>query len=240
MADWLVEDDMALAELSRSAMVGAERAEGEAAKPLDSPIAVLLHDLLILDNKKWFNFLGGADIRVDMLVVQGNVLEENPRSFYTPTTVRFPDVGNHETLPIDEHGLLAYYGWPKHFLDMSVMISRDTKGSDDLVTLLERELTGSEFANAASTLMQLALAGPTALVVRGAIGAAAQLGALAYRVVRAICGTTIGVYRGNRLEYPQRFGLGRNPAEGTYEREKLAFWYEVAEAGPATETGERS
>jgi hypothetical protein len=227
MVDWMVTDESGLAEIDRSHVVGIE-SDAEADAPA-SPIAVRLHEMVIRDGR-WYDFILGKDVRVDVLAVQGNVLENDPHAFYTPTTHRFPGGGDKGTLPMDESGILAYFGWPKHFLDLSIIVSRDDQRADDLATLLEKELTGSEFKSAASDLMQLAIAGPVALAVSGAIGAAARLGGLAYRVLQAAAGSSIGMYRGNRLASPQRFGLGRNPSEGSYERGALSFWFDVLEA----------
>ena len=121
MEGWLIEDQQGL-----SALDGPILRNGGTEEPLPGPIALRLHDIVIHSNKRWFDFLGGADIRVDVLAVQGNVLDDDPKSFYTPTTVRFGGIGDESTVPLDEHGLLAYYGWPKHFLDISVLVSRDT------------------------------------------------------------------------------------------------------------------
>jgi hypothetical protein len=51
-------------------------------------------------------------------------------------------------------------------------------------------------------------------------------------VIRQVSGKTIGLYRGNRLAYPDKFGLGRNPADGSYRERDLSFWYEVVRTTP--------
>jgi hypothetical protein len=228
---WFIEDEQALATLDAGVPEGVR---GEGAKPLPGPVAVRLHDVVVHNNKRWFDFLGGADIRVDVLAVQGNVLDDDPRSFYTPTTVRFGGIGDETALPLDDQGLLAFYGWPKHFLDLSVMVSRDTSGADDLAALLAAEASSPEFTGAAAPILELAT-GAGALVVRNAVAVAGTLGGLAYKILRRVSGSTIGAYRGNRLEHPHRFGLGRNPADGSYRRQDLSLWYEVVSAAPDDE-----
>ena len=223
MEGWLIEDEQGL-----NALNGPVLRDG-GAKPLDGPIALRLHDIVIHSNKRWFDFLGGADIRVDVLAIQGNVLDDDPKSFYTPTTVRFGGIGDESTVPLDDHGLLAYYGWPKHFLDISVLVSRDTTRADDLAALLEKEAASTEFKDAASSILALAT-GAGAIAVKNAVSVAGTLGGLAYKILRQVSGNTIGVYRGNRLEHPHRFGLGRNPAEGLYRVQQLSLWYEVLTA----------
>jgi hypothetical protein len=231
MVDWLVTDETGLDALNRAQVVGVGPGGTPGAAEQAIPIAVQLHDMAIRGGKRWEDFLFGKDVRVDVLAVQGNALENDVRAFYTPTTIRFPGAGDKGELPIDEHGILAYYGWPKHFLDLSIVVSRDREGSKDLATLLEGELAGSEFKSAAGDLLQLALAGPAVLAVTSAIGAAAKLGGLAYTVLEKATGTSIGMYRGNRLAFPHRFGMGRNPADGSYERGSMSFWFEVLAAG---------
>lgn len=233
MEGWIIQDEQALTALDAPPKRGATPT-----KPLEGPVALRLHDLVIHDNKRWFDFLGGADIRVDVLAIQGNVLDDDPKSFYTPTTVRFGGIGDESKVPLDEHGLLAYFGWPKHFLDISVLVSRDTSRADDLAKLLEKEASSSEFKDAVSPILALAFSGG-AIAVKNAVSVAATLGGIAYKILRQVSGNTIGVYRGNRLEHPHRFGLGRNPAEGAYRVQQLSLWYEVLTAAEEDAASER-
>jgi hypothetical protein len=127
--------------------------------------------------------------------------------------------------------LLIYYGRPRHFLDISLLVSRDRKDSGDLAKLIERSASSKPLQDAATSLLALAVAAPQAAAVVGALAAAAVIGNVAFELVRAVSGTTIGVYRGNRLTYPNRFGIGRNPPDGlTYRKSSMSFWYEVIEA----------
>lgn len=192
------------------------------------PIAVRLHDLVVHDNRKWASVLGGADVRVDVLAVTGNALDGDDTKAYVPSTHRFHDVGDGDTLPMDDSGLLAFFGWPRHFIDLSVIVSRDRRDSDDLATLLRDSVTSDEFVGATETIANL-IASPTVFALREAIGAAATLGSLAYTLVQKVSQASIGLYRGNRLESQQRFGIGRNPDEGTYRVNELSLWYEVIE-----------
>src|SRR6478735_1991164 len=225
MADWVISDDQGVAALDDARLVGVGEQPPE---PLPAPIALRLHDIVVHDNKKWFNLFGGAEVRVDVLVVQGNLLDEqNATSFYTPTTHRFGDVRDETTLPLDEGGLLAFYGWPKHFLDMSVMVSRDTDRADDLAVLLSQAASSPELKASVDTALQLA-AGGGALIVRNALEAAAVLGGFAYKLLRQVSGNTIGVYHGNRLEFPQQFGLGQNPPDGgAYRQQDMSLRFDV-------------
>src|SRR2546428_4528992 len=71
----------------------SEAMRGRGKVPL---LAVQLHDVVIHDTKKWF---GGADIRLDALVTQGYGTKDDPKSFYKPETIRFPEVRQGEKLP---------------------------------------------------------------------------------------------------------------------------------------------
>jgi hypothetical protein len=221
MNELLVDDLRAEDTLDSSELVGDREVSD-----LDGPIAVRLHDIFIADNQKLF---GTANIRVDVLAVQGNLLDGDPTSFYTPTTIRFSGVSNDAMLLSDDKGLLAYYGWPQHFLTLSVLVSRDTKDSDDLAALLQAEASSPDFRSVAEAIGNLALSGG-ALIAKQAISMATTLGSVAYKVLRQVTGNTVGVYRGDRLAYPDRFGLGRNPATGVYKSQDLSLWYEVINA----------
>src|SRR5438128_2952938 len=110
-------------------------AEGAGSPPRPTPsLGVKLHDVMIKENRKWF---GGADIRLDCLVLNGS--KANADSFYAPITQRFAGIGDDVRLPIDRSGLLLFYGRPKYFLDIYFILSRDRKDSDDLATLLSKE-----------------------------------------------------------------------------------------------------
>ena len=229
--DWLV-DETHISDTQISTSVRTMKVSGTRGKP-GPPLAVRLHDVIVHNNKKWIDIFAGADIRVDIVAVQGNGLSGDAHSFYTPTTMRFSGVGDEDHLPIDESGLLAYYGWPKHFLNLAVLVSRDRKGSDDLATMLRKEFTSTDFGSAAAALLGLVVAAPAAGVVVGALAAAATIGDIAHRVVAGAFGSTIGIYRGTKLAYPDDFGRGRNPSDGdTYRRGDFSFWFEVIDAGP--------
>lgn len=236
MSDWLIEEPADPQAVARSVILeGAFVVRGAKAAAPATSVALRLHDVVVHNNKKWFNLFGGADIRLDAVVVQGNVIEANPAAAYVPTTMRFSGIGDGDHLPSDEFGLLLYYGYPRHFLDISIIVSRDRHDTDDLAAALTKEMNSSAMKNATASLVGLAVAAPPAAAVAGAITAAATIGDLAYQVVRAMSGSTIGMYRGCRLAHPDKFGSGRNPSDGsTYRKGDLSFWYEVVK-DPATD-----
>jgi len=184
--------------------------------------AVKLRQTIVHDVQKWF---GGAQIRLDALVVTGNGFAEDPASFYMPGTFRFPDVRDHEQLPIDtDGGLLLFAGVPLHFIDIFILVSRDDKDSDDLASLLSSALKDKK---AIAPLLALALTSPGAAAVTAAIGAVGALGNIAYQVVRAVSPKTVGMYRVSFLQFTDQFGVGRHPKQGSFREHDLEFWYEI-------------
>ena len=229
MAEWLVEESVDPRSVARSLVLeGAAQERGATAAKHAPTVAVRLHDVLIHNNKKWLDIFGGADVRLDAIVVQGNVIESGPAAAYVPTTMRFSGIGDGDSLPSDEFGMLLYFGRPRHFLDISIIVSRDRRDTDDLSSLLAKELDSSAMKGAMTSLLGLAVAAPPAAAVVGGVAAAATIGDLAYQVVRNLTGATIGMYRGSRLAYPDKFGAGRNPSDGSsYRKGDFSFWYEV-------------
>lgn len=224
---WLLDDvrpvdDAAERQIRRELPIDVDAALRGARK---SPaLAIRLHDIIIHDTKKWF---GGADIRLDTFIVHGQGKREKPESFYMPGTFRFGGVKNGDHLPIDDTGLLVFYGKPLHFLDIFIMVSRDRKDTDDLALLLARQLQLDEFKTALSTLLSLAVAAPQAAVVTAAVGAAAILGNIAYQALQKATGNTIGLYRASWLQYRDSFGIGWHPETAVYRVKDLSFRYEI-------------
>jgi hypothetical protein len=187
-------------------------------------IAVLVQDLIVHDNRKWF---GEAEIRLDALVVHGNGHTASVDSFYQSRTVRFPRVVSGDRLPTGEGGLLIFYGQARGFLDISLLVSRDRRGADELATLLSRQLQSSQTQAAVGALAGLTLGQPHVAAVTTALGAVATLGSLAYQTLSRATGATVGVYHTTWLQSRDRFGVGRHPPTDTYQAQDLSFWYEI-------------
>jgi hypothetical protein len=227
--EWLI--DEAIAPNSRS----IEQVEppspptrgGRESVSLPEPVslAIRLQDITVWDNKKWF---GGAEMRVDALVVHGGTAEDGQASIYQPQTFRFPEVKSGDRLPTGENGLLIFYGEALHFLDIFITVSRDRKDSDDLATLLSKELQSKELQGAVGTLLGLAtVAAPQVAAVTTAVGAASVLGNFSYQVLSKVTGDTIGLYRTSWLQKRDGFGIGRHPKTGYHNVKELSFWYEI-------------
>ncbi|GAO36945.1 hypothetical protein SCT_2360 [Sulfuricella sp. T08] len=185
-------------------------------------LAMRMNDVIIHDAKKWF---GGADIRVDAIVVTGAPPEGE--GFYQPTTFRFTGVHDGDRLPIEAPGLVFFYGKPSHFLDVSIIVSRDRKDTKDLGTLITERVASAEWKTAAGALLGLAVAAPQAVAVTAAITAAAAIGNFASDILQQVTGATVGLYRASWLQGRDRFGLGRHPATGSFRQKDLEFWFEI-------------
>jgi hypothetical protein len=191
-------------------------------------LAVSLHDMVILNNRKWFS---GADIRVDALVVTGYGSPEATDSFYMPKTVAFPRINDGQRLPIGKGGLLVFHGMALYFLDVFIMVSRDRKDSDSLAGLLAKALRSEAAAGIAGSLIALSGGVPEADMVNTALQGVASLGDLAYSALRVATGDTIGLYRNSHLQYRDGFGVGCHPGPGneTYNVNDLTFRYVIDE-----------
>lgn len=189
-----------------------------------STYGVTVHDVVVHDNRKWF---GEADVRIDALVVHGYPKDENPDSCYKPGTFRFSRVLDGDALPIGESGLLLFLGIPHHFLDVFITVARDTKDSDDLANLLQKATDAEEYKTALSGFRQLMSANPTAAMISAGLEASMAVGNLAYRILRKVSSSTIGLYRASWLQHRDQFGEGRHPETGAHRVKDLSFSLEI-------------
>ena len=188
-------------------------------------LAVTLKDIIIHDNKKWF---GEADIRIDALVVNGYGQEDEPGSFYMPRTATFSRVQDGEHLSIGEGGLLIFHGATRHFLDIRIMVSRDSKDTDSLASLLKHSINSNEVKGALGSLMNLAVAAPQTAIIAG-ISGAAVLADFAFQVLRKATGSTIGLFQNSHREHSDSFGIGPHPIPPKiyYRANDLSFRYDI-------------
>ncbi len=222
MTNWLLDETEAIDSAAVASITTVlARKVGRGGKRGTS-VALRMNDVIIHDAKKWF---GGADIRVDAIVVTG--VSPESEGFYQPMTFRFPGVHDGDRLPIEAPGLVFFYGKPSHFLDVSIIVSRDRKDTKDLGTLITERVASAEWKSAAGTLLGLAVAAPQVAVVTAAIAAAATIGNFASDVLQRVTGATVGLYRASWLQGRDRFGLGRHPATGSFRQEDLEFWFEI-------------
>jgi hypothetical protein len=185
--------------------------------------ALRLNELIIHNNRTWFH---EGDIRLDALVVQGSG-STSKSDFYHPSTFSFPRVADGEALSIGQPGLLLYYGQPRYFLDLFLLVSRDSGNSDKLSDLLNRSVTAKALDPAVTPLLELATSAITANAISLAMQAAVTVGNVAYRAVQAVTSNTIGIYRASFLQVADKFGAGKHPETGYLDVKDLSFKYEI-------------
>ena len=227
--EWLIDqatplDHAAIEQIEREISYNQRGSRESAIQPQAVNLAIRLQDIMIWDTKKWF---GEAEMRLDALVVHGHATSGEPTSVYMPQTFRFPGIKSNDRLPTGENGLLIFYGEALHFLDIFITVSRDRQDSEDLATLLHKNLQSPEIQGAVGTLLGLAVAAPQVSTVTTAIGGASILGNLAYQILNKVTGNTIGLYRNSWLQYRDGFGIGRHPQADSHHVKDLSFWYEI-------------
>ena len=139
-----------------------------------------------------------------------------------------------DRLPFGPGGMLMFHGPASHFLDVRILVSRDRKDTLDLAQLLSGAAGSAQTGKSLSTLLGLAITAPQVAAVTAAVEAAATLGDLAFRLLQAATGATIGLYRSCHLEYRDGFGVGRHPGpgQGAFRVKDLSFRYEIGREGP--------
>jgi hypothetical protein len=185
--------------------------------------AVRLNELIIHNNRTWF---GEGNIRLDALVVQGGG-SQSKSDFYHPSTFSFPRVADGEALSIGQPGLLLYYGQPRYFLDVFLLVSRDSGNTDKLADLLAQNITAKALDPAVTPILELVTSAITSSAISLALQAAVTIGNVAYCAVQAVTSNTIGVYRTSYLQVADKFGAGKHPEAGYLEVKDLSFKYEI-------------
>jgi hypothetical protein len=187
--------------------------------PPPAAVAVQLGEVIIHSNRALFS----TDVRIDALVITGS---KNAEGVYRAGTAKFERIKDGDRLPLDN--LLLYHGPANGFLDLAVWVSRDDKRSLSLADMLKAQLTGTEFKEAALLLAGLAVAAPTAGAIVAGLGAATTVSNVAYNLLSAAVGKSIGLYRTSLLAN-ERFGVGRHPASGSMRAQDFSCWYQVSE-----------
>ena len=218
MAGWLIDEraDLTERDLAPEVVVTRSALRTRAARP---NLAVRLNDVVVHDAKKWF---GGADIRLDAIVVTGD-----DDACYRPQTARFPGVKDGDRLPIFEPGLLVYLGRPRHFIDIAITVSRDRGDTEDLAELIADRADSSEVSALSSAVESLAGGTPKVAMVLAAVQSAAAMADWAVKLLGSVTGHTVGLYRSSFLQKRDKFGVGRHPETGSYRSQDLSFWYEI-------------
>ncbi len=224
MGDWILDETLPSdQDVIENAIMRSKAFRNKKDNAKNLALGVRINDLIIHDTKKWF---GSANIRVDTLVLHGSSNDEATNLFH-PKTFHFNGIKDNERLPIEHPGQLIYYGFPSHFLDISILISRDTKDSDDLATLISNASKTDEWTTARDVITTAFQVSPQAALIVGAAESAIMLSNLVYKLVKSVSGNTIGLYRTSWLQYRDRFGIGRHPEKDSRRQKDFSFWYEI-------------
>lgn len=192
-----------------------------------SRVAVRLKELTVHSNRS----LLASAVRIDAIVV--TVPPDGSGEPYTAATARFDRVKDGDRLPFDD--LLVYEGPVGRFVDLAVWVAKDDRRELDLADLLVKEAGDVDLKGAVATLAGLAVAAPQAALVAGSAAAVATIVRSGARLLDAVQGKSIGVYRTSLLPH-QRFGagsappgIGRHPAEGLVQAQDMSFAFEVVD-----------
>ena len=190
-------------------------------------VAVRLKELTVLSNRSWL----ASRVRIDAMVVTAPPAGADAP--FTAATCRFDRVKDGDRLPFDD--LLVYEGPVGRFLDLAVWVAKDDGRELDLADLLARETASDDVKGAVAALAGLAVAAPEAALVAGSAAAVATLVRTGARLLDAVQGTSIGVYRTSLLPH-QRFGagtdppgVGRHPTDGLLTAQDMSFAFEVVD-----------
>lgn len=228
--DWALDKigspaDRLAGEMNPLAAVGADTVVRRGAA---RSYAIRLNELVIHNNRTWF---GEGDIRLDTLVVQGGA-SNSEGDYYHPSTFSFPRVADGDALSIGQPGLLLYYGQPRFFLDIFLLVSRDRGNTDKLADLLAQNVNAKALDPAVKPIIELATSAVTSTAISLALEAAVTVGNVAYKAVQAVTSNTIGVYRASFLQGADKFGVGKHPEAGYLDAKDSSFRYEIlAERG---------
>lgn len=220
MSEWLIDESVPIDEKLLDASLN-EKVLMRGVQP--TALALRINDLIIHDTKKWF---GSANIRLDTLILHGTK-DGDPRAYCHPSTFRFSDIKDNDRLSIERPGQRVFYGYPQHFLDVSIFVSRDTRDSDELASLINSEFNSDTWQTAANAVLAATAVAPQSAVIIGAVGGAAAIANIAYKLLKNITGNTIGLYRTSWLQYQDRFGIGRHPENDSFRQQDFSFWYEI-------------
>jgi hypothetical protein len=175
--------------------------------------------------------LRNADIRLDTLIVTGpsagaDTTAASTVPVFQARTETFPRVRDGERLSLDR--MLIYHGEVHDYVDIAIWVSRDRAGALQLTDLLAQSLNAAGTKEALGVVAGLAVAAPQAAAAVAAAAATAKLVDVAYRILSAAVGDSIGLYRTTLLPM-ENFGIGRHPSDGLLRAQDFSFGYEVVD-----------
>jgi hypothetical protein len=189
--------------------------------------SLLLRGLRVLDNRK---FWGSSDINLFTVVVDGYPDMRTGRPFWSQE-LRFTGVKDGSLLAIDpDMGQLIYQGRPKDFLNLYLLVMRDTTATADFAQLLKKNFVAEGIGTAAGAAISIFAGLPAPMAASAARDLAtkavnATLDHYSKRkavVVGTYYGSLLGDVDYGRGLHPQGFPAKMIPAQ-----EALELAYEV-------------
>lgn len=173
-------------------------------------IAIRIGELIVERNRALFS----ADVRIDALVC---TCAANQPEAYTAHTMRYQGIQDGERLALDRARI--FHGPVRDFVDICLWVSRDT-GGPNLAELFAQHAQSPQFHDAATALLTTVHVAAAPWIA--AVGASAALARIAYDLIQAATGKTIGLYRTSFLA-DEHFGVGRHPAENLHRAQDFSF-----------------
>lgn len=182
-------------------------------------VAVRLSDVVVHHNRA----LRSADIRLDSVVLTG-VKGRDGKHLFHAQTEHFRNIHDGQPLPLDR--LLIYHGPAVDYLDIAVWVTRDSRDSLELSDMLRDRLTSAEMQGALTQLGGMLITAPQAAMAVAAVGASAIVINTAYRLLQAVVGDSIGLYRTTLLAH-ERFGTDRKADQNLVRAQDFSFTYTI-------------
>ena len=220
MANWLLQEEMRFAP---SLMVqGFTRADtGEGTAPTR---VITLRNVTVLDNRRLF---GNSDVIVHTVVVDGYPDMKSGQPFWVHQ-LDFSNVADGAVLSIDpDLGVQIYRGVPADFLNLYVLVVRDTQASRRLAKMLRKNLMAESVGVAAGAAISIFAKLPPQITVP----AARELVTKAVNTTLDYFGkkknVVIGVYYASLLK-ELKYGAGMHPASYPSSRLNCGGAVEIA------------
>jgi hypothetical protein len=218
MGNWLLKEESKF-ELAQAAG-GASRAARS-----KKTYSILLRDVTVLDNRRLF---GAADIIVYSVVVDGYPDMKSGQPFWTKQ-LTFANVKDGATLSsIDpDLGVLIYRGRARDFVNLYLLVVRDTQSSRDLAKLLQENFIAQGIGTVAGAAVSIFANLPpqiTAPMARELTTTAVDT-TLDYFTGQK--NLVIGTYYASLLK-AQAYGLGLHPASYPASRLNCGGALEIA------------
>jgi hypothetical protein len=193
--------------------------------------SILLRNVTVLNNRR---LLLSADVIVYTVVVDGYPDMKSSQPFWGEE-FHFFGVKDGAVLPIDPaHGVQIYRGKPRHFMNLYVLVVRDTQTTRDFAKLLKDNLVAEGIGTLAGAAVSIYANLPPQITVEMARELTKKAADTTRDYFSKQRNLVIGVYYGSLIR-EKDYGLGLNPADYPVSRLNcggaLEIAYEVKRGG---------